>query len=198
MAPSRAVITAAAALLRRRTLVTCRPTSSSRILTLTRLNSSSKATRRSFTSSRATPARISSTVSCLQQIHTLTGRTTNTAAAPSQRSYVTTPSGLDADDTRVEGTIGQGVQGATPGVDAPDYLSESERTVFEKLKRELEPLKLEVQDISGGCGSMFAIDIVSARFKGLPMIKQHRVVNDVLRGEIGGWHGVQLKTRAEI
>ena len=43
---------------------------------------------------------------------------------------------------------------------------------------------------------MYAIDIVSARFKGLSMIKQHRLVNGVLGEEIKGWHGVQLKTKA--
>ena len=78
----------------------------------------------------------------------------------------------------------------------PDYLSEGELKVFHKIKSELQPSSLEVQDISGGCGSMFALDIVSERFKGLPVIKQHRLVNEVLGEEIKKWHGVQLKTRA--
>ncbi len=43
---------------------------------------------------------------------------------------------------------------------------------------------------------MYAIDVVSARFQGLSMIKQHRLVNQVLGEEIKGWHGVQLKTKA--
>ncbi len=54
----------------------------------------------------------------------------------------------------------------------------------------------QVQDISGGCGSMYALDIVSEQFKGLPIIKQHRLVNKVLGDEIKKWHGVQLKTKA--
>jgi stress-induced morphogen len=54
----------------------------------------------------------------------------------------------------------------------------------------------QVQDVSGGCGSMYALDIVSAKFKGLSVIKQHRLVNAVLKDEIKGWHGVQLKTKA--
>ncbi|KAI9872532.1 MAG: hypothetical protein M1830_001513 [Pleopsidium flavum] len=82
------------------------------------------------------------------------------------------------------------------GPEPPDYLSDGERLVFDKLKKELGPSKLEVQDISGGCGSMYAIDVVSSKFKGLSMIKQHRLVNQVLEGEIKGWHGVQLKTKA--
>ena len=54
---------------------------------------------------------------------------------------------------------------------------------------------LQVKDISGGCGSMYWIDIVSERFRGLGMLKQQRLVNEVLKEEVKGWHGVQLKTR---
>ncbi|TIA32431.1 bola-like protein [Aureobasidium pullulans] len=81
-------------------------------------------------------------------------------------------------------------------VEAPDYLDEKELHIFQKLNVELEPTKLEVQDVSGGCGSMYALDIVSSKFKGLSVIKQHRLVNAVLKDEIKGWHGVQLKTKA--
>ncbi len=62
--------------------------------------------------------------------------------------------------------------------------------------KELQCTSLEVQDISGGCGSMYGIDAVSERFRGLSMLKQQRLVNQVLGEEIKGWHGVQLKTRA--
>lgn len=62
------------------------------------------------------------------------------------------------------------------------------------LQRELNPVKLDVQDISGGCGSMYGIEIVSERFRGLSMLKQQRLVNQVLGEEIRGWHGVQLRT----
>ncbi|TKA25068.1 hypothetical protein B0A50_06132 [Salinomyces thailandicus] len=81
-------------------------------------------------------------------------------------------------------------------VEAPDYLDEGERKIFDTIKQELQPVKLEVQDVSGGCGSMYALDIVSDHFKGLPVIKQHRLVNKVLGDEIKKWHGVQLKTKA--
>ncbi|EMC99253.1 hypothetical protein BAUCODRAFT_50498, partial [Baudoinia panamericana UAMH 10762] len=81
-------------------------------------------------------------------------------------------------------------------VEPPDYLDERERKIFDTVKQELKPTKLEVQDISGGCGSMYALDIVSESFKGLPVIKQHRLVNKILGEEIKNWHGVQLKTKA--
>ncbi|KAK6580190.1 hypothetical protein PZA11_007212 [Diplocarpon coronariae] len=79
---------------------------------------------------------------------------------------------------------------------APEHLNAKERQIWEMLMRELQCTSLEVQDISGGCGSMYGIDVVSERFRGLGMLKQQRLVNEVLGEEIKGWHGVQLKTRA--
>jgi stress-induced morphogen len=55
--------------------------------------------------------------------------------------------------------------------------------------------QLQVQDISGGCGSMYAIEIESPKFQGLTVIKQHKLVNQVLKEEIAQWHGVQLRTK---
>ncbi|EDO15747.1 hypothetical protein Kpol_1049p4 [Vanderwaltozyma polyspora DSM 70294] len=72
-----------------------------------------------------------------------------------------------------------------------------EKLVFEKLSKELNPSNLRVQDISGGCGSMFAIDVTSDKFKGLSMIKQHKLVNEILRDDISQWHGLQLKTKSK-
>ena len=54
----------------------------------------------------------------------------------------------------------------------------------------------QVQDISGGCGSMYAIEIESPKFKGLTVIKKHKLVNQVLKEEIAQWNGVQMRTRA--
>ena len=43
---------------------------------------------------------------------------------------------------------------------------------------------------------MYGVDIVSARFNGLSVIKQHKLVNSVLSEELKSWHGIQLKTKA--
>jgi stress-induced morphogen len=84
----------------------------------------------------------------------------------------------------------------TSNVIAPEYLDAAERKIFDTLKEYFKPSKLEVQDVSGGCGSMYALDIVSEQFKGLTTIKQHRLVNQVLGEDIKKWHGVQMKTKA--
>lgn len=85
---------------------------------------------------------------------------------------------------------------AAAAPEPPDYLSEGELHVFNKIKDNLDPVRLEVQDISGGCGSMYALDIESPKFKGLTVIKQHKLVNELLKEEIKSWHGVQLRTKA--
>lgn len=43
---------------------------------------------------------------------------------------------------------------------------------------------------------MYAIEIESSKFHGLSVIKQHKLVNEVLKEEIASWHGVQLRTKA--
>ncbi|SCU84281.1 LANO_0C00936g1_1 [Lachancea nothofagi CBS 11611] len=72
-----------------------------------------------------------------------------------------------------------------------------EKLVYNKLSKELNPSKIKVQDVSGGCGSMFAIDITSDNFKGLSMVKQHKLVNRILQDDIKRWHGLQLRTRSD-
>ncbi|KAH3680229.1 hypothetical protein WICMUC_000494 [Wickerhamomyces mucosus] len=77
-----------------------------------------------------------------------------------------------------------------------EILSDYERKIQSLLIKELKPEAIQVQDISGGCGSMFAISVTSNQFKGLSMIKQHKLVNKILEDEIKQWHGLQLVTRA--
>lgn len=69
-----------------------------------------------------------------------------------------------------------------------------EQKIFDLLQSKFTPSNLSVRDISGGCGSMFAIQVELQQFKGVPMIKQHRLVNEALKDEIAKWHGLQLKT----
>src|SRR4051794_22340940 len=44
----------------------------------------------------------------------------------------------------------------------------------------------QVQDTSGGCGSMYSIEVVSERFRGLSELARQRLVNAALRDEIRG------------
>jgi len=53
-----------------------------------------------------------------------------------------------------------------------------------------------VEDISGGCGSMYQIYVESKEFKGLPTVKQHQLVTQALKEEIKEMHGLRINTKA--
>ncbi|KIM83872.1 hypothetical protein PILCRDRAFT_26461, partial [Piloderma croceum F 1598] len=78
---------------------------------------------------------------------------------------------------------------------SPRELSEGEQIIHNKLTDRFTPSELLVQDVSGdrGCGSFYAITIASQAFKGLPTVKQHRLVTQVLKQEIEGIHGLQVR-----
>ncbi|KAG5918512.1 hypothetical protein E4U42_006821 [Claviceps africana] len=74
-------------------------------------------------------------------------------------------------------------------------MSPAEESIAERLRRVLHPTELLVRDVSGGCGSMYAIDIASPAFRGASILKQQRMVNAALGDVMRGWHGLQLNTR---
>ncbi|KAF8485347.1 bola-like protein [Russula ochroleuca] len=84
--------------------------------------------------------------------------------------------------------------GAATVASAPSKLDEGEQAIYDKLSERFQPSELLVQDVSGGCGTFYAITIASKAFKGIPVVKQHRLVNEVLKKEIEGIHGLQVKT----
>ncbi|XP_076011414.1 bolA-like protein 3 [Genypterus blacodes] len=53
---------------------------------------------------------------------------------------------------------------------------------------------LKVVDISGGCGAMYEIHIESNEFKGKRTVQQHQQVNQALKDEIEGMHGLRIFT----
>ncbi|TID19827.1 hypothetical protein CANINC_003710 [Pichia inconspicua] len=74
-------------------------------------------------------------------------------------------------------------------------LDPAEKHIYDKLQKALDPKSLFVKDVSGGCGSMYAINIESKAFNGINVVKQHRLVNSILKDEISKWHGLQLVTK---
>ena len=98
----------------------------------------------------------------------------------------------------------------------PPELSEGERTIYQKLTEKFSPAELQVQDVSGrlsestlgsgglygelsgGCGTFYQIISASEAFKGVPTVKQHRMVNEVLKQEIEGIHGLQVRSLCEL
>ena len=66
---------------------------------------------------------------------------------------------------------------ASPGqVAAPEReLTAAETRIRTVLEAQFQPTKLIVEDQSGGCGAKYAVLVVSEAFRGVPLVKQHRM-----------------------
>jgi stress-induced morphogen len=73
-------------------------------------------------------------------------------------------------------------------------VTEGEKRIIELIKTSLSPSKLSVKDISGGCGSMYEIDVTSSMFKGRRLVQQHQMVNNALKEEFKDMHGLIIRT----
>lgn len=51
---------------------------------------------------------------------------------------------------------------------------------------------IEVEDISGGCGSMYTVYVQSVEFEGLRLVKRHQLVTEALKKEIKEMHGLRI------
>lgn len=70
-----------------------------------------------------------------------------------------------------------------------------EQQLSETLKRSLPGITyVSVEDISGGCGAMFEVNVEAKEFVGLSRVKQHRLVTETLKSEIAEMHGIRIHT----
>ncbi|KAF0720225.1 Aste57867_463 [Aphanomyces stellatus] len=74
------------------------------------------------------------------------------------------------------------------------FATTAEDTMRASILKALDATHVKVADISGGCGSMYKIEVVSAAFEGKTRVAAHRMVNDVIKTEIEGMHGLTLQT----
>ncbi|OAA59007.1 BolA protein [Niveomyces insectorum RCEF 264] len=112
--------------------------------------------------------------------------TTPSTSAPSTASTTSTTSTTAAAETP---------SASTTALSKPPDLDPAESQVWDVLVAALAPTALSVRDISGGCGSMYGIEVSAAKFRGLSVLKQQRMVNAALGDLVKGWHGVQVTTR---
>ncbi|XP_012533503.2 bolA-like protein 3 [Monomorium pharaonis] len=71
----------------------------------------------------------------------------------------------------------------------------TEQKIISILRNKFPQAQLiEVTDVSGGCGAMFDINIIASEFKGMNTLKQHRIINEILKEEIKDMHGLQIHT----
>jgi len=74
-------------------------------------------------------------------------------------------------------------------------------TIEDKLNTALQPVHLEVlneshmHSVPPGSESHFKVTLVTEQFTDLPMLKQHRMINEVLKEELAGKiHALALHT----
>uniref|UniRef100_A0A8I5U985 BolA-like protein 3 n=1 Tax=Pongo abelii TaxID=9601 RepID=A0A8I5U985_PONAB len=73
--------------------------------------------------------------------------------------------------------------------------TEGELRVTQILKEKFpRATAIKVTDISGGCGAMYEIKIESEEFKEKRTVQQHQMVNQALKEEIKGMHGLRIFT----
>lgn len=145
------------------------------------------AQRRSLCSAKTGPRRATSL------LHPLRSPQISPSHATTSDRRFSTSAALSSDPGQTQDTSAPAPSG---GLEKPSYLSEGESQVWDRLVAEFAPTQLVVQDISGGCGSMYGIEICSDKFRGLTMLKQQRLVNAALGDLMKDWHGLQLKTRS--
>uniref|UniRef100_A0A914XBD8 BolA-like protein 3 n=1 Tax=Plectus sambesii TaxID=2011161 RepID=A0A914XBD8_9BILA len=76
-------------------------------------------------------------------------------------------------------------------------ITEGEQKITRILKDRFKTATaLEVNDISGGCGSMYQVSIEDPEFKGKMKVEQHRMVTEALKKEIASMHGITIQTKA--
>ena len=54
--------------------------------------------------------------------------------------------------------------------------------------------RIQVEDISGGCGDMYQIHVESTDFNGKRTIQQHKLVTNALKEEVPKMHGLRIFT----
>ena len=73
-----------------------------------------------------------------------------------------------------------------------------ESSLEQLLSNKLAASHVRVVDVSGGCGSSYHVTVSSKVFDGQSKLKQHRLVQQVLKDEISKWHAVKIDTSLEL
>jgi stress-induced morphogen len=89
-------------------------------------------------------------------------------------------------------------------------MSDGEKAIVMKLRQRFPSAQhVHVQDVSGGCGSMYAVQVVSNEFDNLSRVKQQQLVTKVcvhacvcmfvcsaqaLKDDITAMHGIRVFT----
>lgn len=76
------------------------------------------------------------------------------------------------------------------------FASVAETAIEEKLQKALTVKAVKVRDTSGGCGTMFEINVTAEEFRSKSIVQQHKLVTKALQSDISQWHGFTMLTSA--
>ncbi|XKL68533.1 hypothetical protein PGB90_004024 [Kerria lacca] len=77
-------------------------------------------------------------------------------------------------------------------------ITNAENKLIQLLKQRFSKANaIYVSDISGGCGAMYNVTVITPEFKYISLVQQHRMVTDVLKEEIKEMHGLRIFTSHE-
>lgn len=71
-------------------------------------------------------------------------------------------------------------------------ITPKQQNIDNLLNEKLKPTKLQIVDISGGCGQSFQVNIASEAFEGVSAIKRHRMVHEAIKQEMEGIHALNI------
>ncbi|XP_026813855.1 bolA-like protein 3 [Rhopalosiphum maidis] len=78
-------------------------------------------------------------------------------------------------------------------------LKGGENILYSSLQKKFPQAKeIKIKDISGGCGAIFEVFISTTEFKGMSMVKQHQLINEVLKDQIKAMHGIRIHTEIPV
>ncbi|KAI3378752.1 hypothetical protein SNEBB_010391 [Seison nebaliae] len=94
-------------------------------------------------------------------------------------------------------------------IQSPKYFSDNEKSQNEIKENESKEShirslialslpkaeKIEVEDISGGCGAMYEIRVISNEFTGMNRVKRHQMINASVKSLSSSWHGCRISAR---
>jgi len=75
------------------------------------------------------------------------------------------------------------------------FATTTEEEMTKLLEKELDAAQVVVEDVSGGCGASFRVEVVSSAFEGKKKLDQNRMVHRVLKNEIPNIHALTVVTK---
>lgn len=75
--------------------------------------------------------------------------------------------------------------------------SPAELDMEARLRTELQATKVDVTDVSGGCGEFYQVKVSSPLFQNKTPLQRNRLVHQVLKQELERVHGMNIECKVD-